>query len=146
MSGEILATPAARVGFALERTPLYPFHLARQGHMVPFAGWEMPLYYTGILAEHEAVRSRVGLFDVSHMGILTVVGKTAASLLSRRTTANVERIAPGQCRYTFLLDATGAIVDDLLITRVDAGGDDPPAFLVVPNAAHARSVYDLLRQ
>ena len=74
------------------------------------------------------------------------MGKTAASLLSRRTTANVERIAPGQCRYTFLLDATGAIVDDLLITRVDAGGDDPPAYLVVPNAAHARSVYDLLRQ
>src|ERR1700686_5390715 len=101
MSGEARATPANRPGLVLERTPLHPLHLAHHGHMVPFAGWEMPLYFTSILAEHEAVRSRIGLFDVSHMGILTVTGRTAASLLSRRTTANVEKIAPGQCRYTF---------------------------------------------
>ena len=114
--------------------------------MVPFAGWEMPLYYSGILAEHQAVRASAGLFDVSHMGILSVVGRSAAALLSRRTTANVEKIAPGQCRYTFLLDAGGAIVDDLLITRLDDGADPNLEFLVVPNAAHAEEVYDLFRE
>ncbi|HEY6238090.1 MAG TPA: hypothetical protein VIZ68_02755, partial [Thermoplasmata archaeon] len=113
--------------------------------MVPFAGWEMPLYYESILAEHEAVRTRAGLFDVSHMGILTVVGGHAADLLSRRTTANVGRLEPGQCRYSFLLDPTGAITDDLLITRIDDGLHDERAYLVVPNAAHAPYVYDLLR-
>ncbi|MGI0131521.1 MAG: glycine cleavage system aminomethyltransferase GcvT [Thermoplasmata archaeon] len=130
----------------LLRTPLAPFHAAHRAHLVPFAGWEMPLYYTGILAEHAAVRSAVGMFDVSHMGILPVSGGTAAKLLSRRTTANVERIAPGQCRYSFLLDATGAIFDDLLISRLDAGTETDRTFLVVPNAAHAPAVFDLLRE
>src|SRR5271157_2708012 len=101
----------------LRRTALYEFHRRHGAHLVPFAGWEMPLYYTGILAEHRAVRQGVGLFDVSHMGVLTVEGGHAAELLARRTTANVERLEPGQVRYTFLLEGTGGIVDDLLISR-----------------------------
>ncbi|HUI38322.1 MAG TPA: glycine cleavage system aminomethyltransferase GcvT [Thermoplasmata archaeon] len=130
----------------LRKTPLYDFHVAHRAHLVPFAGWEMPLYYGSILAEHEAVRTTAGVFDVSHMGILTVRGASSPDLLSRRTTANVGRLVPGQVRYTFLLDPDGRIVDDLLITRVDAGGDSTPSFLVVPNAATAEKVFDLFRQ
>jgi glycine cleavage system T protein (aminomethyltransferase) len=129
----------------LLRTALFGFHQSHGGHMVPFAGWEMPLYYASIIAEHQAVRQHVGLFDVSHMGILTVSGGHSADLLGRRTTANVAKLAPGQVRYTFLLDAGGEIVDDLLISRLDDGTHPDPSFLVVPNAAHASEVYDLLR-
>ncbi len=130
----------------LHTTALHAFHVARHAHMVPFAGWEMPLYYRGILDEHHAVRTGVGLFDVSHMGILSVIGENAARLLGRRTTANVDRIAPGQCRYTFLLDSAGTIVDDLLITRLDAEARVGRVFLVIVNAATADHVFDLLRQ
>jgi glycine cleavage system T protein (aminomethyltransferase) len=130
----------------LRESPLAAYHKAHGGHMVPFSGWELPLYYTSILAEHEAVRRSVGLFDVSHMGILTVDGATAPALLSRRTTANVSRLTPGQCRYTFLLEATGWIVDDLLLTRLDEGGPEGFRFLAVPNAARAFRIVELLRQ
>ena len=142
----VLETPAARP-VAMRRTPLYAFHLRHHGQMVPFAGWEMPLHYGSIMDEHRAVRSSVGLFDVSHMGILSVRGATAPALLSRRTTANAAKIAPGQCRYTFLLDATGEILDDLILTRVDEGlAEAPPAFVVVPNAARAGKIRDLLHE
>jgi aminomethyltransferase len=142
----ILETPAARA-VAIRRTPLYAFHLRHHGQMVPFAGWEMPLHYGSIVDEHRAVRSSVGLFDVSHMGILSVRGASAAALLSRRTTANASKIGPGQCRYTFLLEANGEILDDLILTRVDEGlGEAPPAFVVVPNAARAGKIHDLLHE
>ncbi|HEV2428456.1 MAG TPA: glycine cleavage system aminomethyltransferase GcvT [Thermoplasmata archaeon] len=143
---DTLAMPPPPEPRELARTPLFDFHVAHGAHLVPFAGWEMPLYYESILAEHEAVRTSAGLFDVSHMGILTVVGRSAASLLSRRTTADVARLVPGQVRYTFLLDPDGRIVDDLLVTRVDAGGEEVPSFVVVPNAATTPKVFDLLRQ
>ena len=131
---------------ALQRTPLHDFHVRRSAKLVPFAGWEMPMSFEGILAEHRAVRESAGFFDVGHMGILTVNGASAPSLLSHRTTADVTKLAPGQVRYTFLLDANGAIVDDLLITRVDDGSRPAPEFLVVPNAATAAGVFDLLRE
>ncbi|MCI4357511.1 MAG: glycine cleavage system aminomethyltransferase GcvT [Thermoplasmata archaeon] len=146
MSSVPRTPPAPAEALPLLRTPLFPFHEAHHAHLVPFAGWEMPLYYEGILAEHQAVRSAVGLFDVSHMGILTVHGASAAALLARRTTADVLRLTPGRVRYTFLLNLEGQIIDDLLITRVDRGGDEPPSYVVVPNAATASRVYDLLRQ
>ncbi len=142
----VLENPAPRAA-ALRRTPLYAFHLRHHGQMVPFAGWEMPLHYGSIMEEHRAVRTSVGLFDVSHMGILTVRGGSAPALLSRRTTANASRVAPGQCRYTFWLDAEGAILDDLIFTRADTGiGEAPPAFVAVPNAARADKIRELLRE
>jgi aminomethyltransferase len=142
----VLETPAARA-VAMRRTPLYAFHLRHHAQMVPFSGWEMPLHYGSIVEEHRAVRTAVGLFDVSHMGILSVRGATAPALLGRRTTANVSKIPPGTCRYTFLLDATGEIVDDLILTRVDEGLEEaPPAFVVVPNAARAGKIRDLLHE
>jgi len=130
----------------LQETALHAFHVRHGAHLVPFAGWEMPLYYTSILAEHRAVRATVGLFDVSHMGVFTVEGGHAAELLSRRTTANVERLEPGRVRYTFLLEASGTIVDDLLISRIDTGEELARRFVVVPNASRASEIEEILRQ
>jgi aminomethyltransferase len=143
MSAEIpVRLPAA---VALRRTALYEFHRRHGGHMVPFAGWEMPLYYSSILAEHRAVRTGVGLFDVSHMGLLTVDGGHAPALLSRRTTANIEAEVPSRVRYTFFLEESGRIVDDLLVGRLDAGTDATRSFLVVPNAGRADEIEHILR-
>ena len=130
----------------LSRTPLIDFHRAHGAHLVPFAGWEMPLYYSSIVSEHQAVRSSVGLFDVGHMGILTARGTSADGLLSRRTTANVGRLATGQVRYTFFLESEGKIVDDLLITRLDVGDRPERTYLAVPNAGRAAEIQLLLEQ
>ncbi len=146
MSAPVVAAPAAPRAAPLKRTALYEFHRRHGGHLVPFNGWEMPLYYSSILAEHRAVRAAVGLFDVSHMGLLTVEGTHAAALLSRRTTANIEAESPTRAHYTFLLEATGAIVDDLLISRIDTGTELVRSFLVVPNAGRADEVEEILRQ
>ncbi len=115
--------------------------------MVPFGGWEMPLYYTatGILAEHRAVREGVGMFDVSHMGVLSVSGPGAAWLLARRTVTDAHRLRPGQCRYSFLLNDEGKIHDDLLVSRLDSQ-ETPREFLVVPNAATAPRIREILLQ
>ena len=133
-------------GTPLRRTALHPYHVAHHARLVPVNGWEMPLYFTGILEEHRAVRESVGFFDVGHMGIVTVSGEHAPALLSRRTTANAARIAPGQCRYTFLTEFSGAILDDLLLTRLDAGDPHALEFLVVPNAGRAAKVVELLTE
>lgn len=130
----------------LSRTALIDFHRQHEAHLVPFAGWEMPLYYTSILDEHVAVRTKVGLFDVGHMGILTVDGTSADGLLARRTTANVGRLTTGQVRYTFFLESEGRIVDDLLITRLDTGDRPERRFLTVPNAGRAAEIQLLLEQ
>ena len=131
----------------LSRTPLFSLHQARGGHLVPFHGWELPLYYagTGILREHEAVRRDVGVFDVSHMGILTLEGPGSAELLTRRTPSNATHARPGQARYTCLLDPEAHLVDDALWSRTDdlAG---PTNFLFVPNAGPAPRVFEVLRQ
>jgi len=140
------ATPPNPTPAPIRRTALNEFHRRHGAHMVPFAGWEMPLYYTSILSEHRAVREGVGLFDVSHMGILTVEGSHAADLLGRRTTANVPGLVPEHVRYTFLLEATGFIVDDLLISRIDSGDELTRSFVVVPNASRADEIEEILRQ
>jgi aminomethyltransferase len=139
--------PAAPPPVSLHRTPLAEFHLRHGAHLVPFAGWEMPLYYTSILAEHHAVRTGVGLFDVSHMGVLAVTGAHAADLLARRTTANVPLLKPGQVRYTFFLEGVGGgIVDVLLVSRLDDGTTLAREYLAVPNAARTDEVEEILRQ
>ncbi len=122
-------------------------HVRAGGHMVDFHGWRLPLYYqsSGILAEHRAVRSSVGLFDVSHMGIITVRGETAKDLLSRRLPTNASLQRPGQCKYTFFLDSTGVIVDDAVLTRLD-NGPEPREFLLVVNASMAPRIYEVLEQ
>src|SRR3954469_14834995 len=98
----------------LRRTPLYERHVAAGARMVPFAGWEMPVQYEGVAAEHRAVRNDCGVFDVSHMGELEIEGPRAAALLQSLLSNDLDRIGPGQAQCTVLTNARGGIVDDLI--------------------------------
>ena len=109
-------TPEA-AGAALRRTPLHACHLELGARMVPFAGWEMPVQYAGVIEEHRAVRSAAGLFDVSHMGEIRVRGAGAERMLQRLTPNDVAKLAPGRAHYSGLLTERGTYVDDLLIYR-----------------------------
>jgi aminomethyltransferase len=95
--------------------------------MVPFAGWEMPVQYTGIVDEHKAVRGSVGVFDISHMGQFLLEGRGAEAFLNRALTNNVSKLAPGQGQYSLLLNANGGVIDDLIVYRLS----DREFFLVV---------------
>ena len=98
-------------------TPLYEEHVAAGGRMVPFAGWNMPVQYEGINAEHARVREHVGLFDVSHMGEARVKGPDALAVVNRLITNDLTRIEDGRALYTALCDEDGGIVDDLIVYR-----------------------------
>ena len=101
----------------LRRTPLFEMHRAAGARLVPFAGWEMPVQYTGILAEHRAVREHAGLFDVSHMGEFLVEGPGALSFLQKMTSNDISTIDVGQAQYNVACLPSGGIVDDLLVYR-----------------------------
>jgi aminomethyltransferase len=127
------ATPAPDL--PLIRTPLYPLHVALGARMVPFAGYEMPVQYpTGILKEHLHTREKAGLFDVSHMGQAYLSGPdhaTVAAALEALVPADVLNLAPGQQRYTQLLDDDGGIIDDLMVARSPLPQHDGRLMLVV---------------
>jgi len=116
---------------ALRRTPLHARHLALGARMVPFGGWEMPVEYSGITDEHLAVRSRAGLFDVSHMGEIEVAGRDALAALQHLTSNDVSKLQIGQAQYSALTTPQGTFVDDLLVYRL---ADDH--FLLVVNASN----------
>ena len=101
----------------LQRTPLFSRHQALGARLVPFAGWEMPVQYKGISLEHQAVRERVGLFDVSHMGELELSGKRALELVNSLITNDVARAADGQATYTCCCNERGTVLDDLIVYR-----------------------------
>src|ERR1043166_7119437 len=101
------------------RTPLYERHGALGARMVPFAGWEMPVQYEGVIPEHRAVRRDSGVFDVSHMGELEVEGPRATPLLQALLTNDLDRIGPGRAQYTLLTNEDGGIVDDLIVYQLD---------------------------
>jgi aminomethyltransferase len=114
---------------ALRQTPLHALHVARDGKMVPFAGYEMPVQYpTGIIAEHLHTRAKAGLFDVSHMGQVALHGASAA-MLEKLVPGDIEALPEGRMRYTLLLNDDGGIIDDLMVVRF--GG----ALQLVVNAA-----------
>jgi len=115
---------------ALRRTPLYEEHRALGARLVDFAGWEMPVRYVGIKAEHEAVRNEVGLFDVSHMGEVVFRGPEAEEAVQRLVTRDVSRLAVGQAGYAAVCYEDGGTVDDVLVYR--RAGD----FLIVVNASN----------
>jgi len=119
-------------GAPLRRTPLYDCHRELGARMVGFAGWEMPVQYTGVIEEHRAVRGAAGLFDVSHMGEVRVRGAGAESFLQGLTPNDVAQLVPGRAHYSGLLTERGTYVDDLLIYRLA-----PDDFLVVVNASNA---------
>src|ERR1700759_5128758 len=108
----------------LKKTPLHALHLELGGKMVPFAGYEMPVQYpAGVLKEHLHTRDKAGLFDVSHMGQATLTskdpaGKDIAAALETLVPGDIAGLAPGQIRYTLLLNDQGGIIDDLMVTRV----------------------------
>ena len=124
----------------LRRTSLYAAHLALGAKMVPFAGWEMPVYYTSIVEEHHAVRQRVGLFDVSHMGELIVSGPDAETFLNRMLTNDVSKTAAGRAQYTFLCNDAGGIRDDLVLYWLE-----PMRFLLLVNAGNVENDFAWLR-
>ena len=103
----------------LLRTPLHARHAAAGARMVPFAGWEMPVQYEGVIPEHRAVREDAGVFDVSHMGQFHVEGPTAHELLQSLLSNDLDRIGDGEAQYTLLTNERGGIVDDLIAYRID---------------------------
>lgn len=116
---------------ALRRTPLYEEHKSLGAKMVPFAGYEMPIQYTGIVAEHRAVREAAGLFDLSHMGEFHFDGPGARAAVDRLVSSDVAGLEPGEARYGLLCNEKGTIVDDVIVYRT--GADH---LLMVVNAAN----------
>ena len=107
-----------RVRERLKRTPIFAAHRRLGAKMVPFAGWEMPVQYRGVIEEHRAVRNRAGLFDVSHMGEIEIDGRDALALCQRLLSNDLSRLNPGGAQYTLLLNERGGVVDDLLVYRL----------------------------
>jgi aminomethyltransferase len=111
----------------LLRTPLFDAHVALGGKVIPFAGWEMPVQYQGIVQEHHAVRKTVGVFDISHMGQFIVSGPAALDFLNQALTNDLAKLEQGQGQYTLMLNENGGVIDDLLAYRI--GRDE--YFLVI---------------
>ena len=115
----------------LKKTPLNARHRNSGAKMVPFGGWDMPVEYSGIVAEHMAVRERAGLFDVSHMGEIEIAGKDALAAVQRISCNDASKLHVGQAQYSGLMTPQGTFVDDLLVYRLA-----PAHFLLVVNASH----------
>jgi aminomethyltransferase len=120
-------------------TPLHAEHVAAGASLTPFAGWQMPLRFTSDLAEHHAVRTAAGLFDLSHMAQIEVSGPDAAAALDRALVSAPSRLVPGRARYTVIVAGDGGILDDLIVYRL--AEED---FLVIANAANRLTVLDEL--
>jgi len=123
----------------MNRTPLYEEHKKLGAKIVPFAGWEMPLSYTGVLEEHRATRSAVGLFDVSHMGRIDLTGPAAVQLLDRVATSPVRKLAVGGMQYALACNEQGGILDDIMIYRF---GEQ--RYFVCANASNAEKIFQWL--
>src|SRR3989442_736534 len=125
----------------LQRTPLHDRHVALGARMVPFAGWEMPVQYAGVMQEHRAVRTDAGVFDVSHMGELEVEGPRVHMLLQGLLSNDLDRIEAGQAQYTLLTNERGGIVDDLIAYRLDQF-----RYLLVVNASNKDTDFRWLKE
>jgi len=122
------------------RTPLHDWHVQNSAKMAPFAGYEMPLWYTSISDEHRAVRGAAGLFDVSHMGVLEVTGSHALYFLNSVTTNDVRLLRRGESQYSYLLAPDGRVIDDVMIYQIALG-----RYLMVVNAANKEKVWAWLQ-
>jgi aminomethyltransferase len=125
----------------LKKTPLNARHRALGARMVPFGGWDMPVEYSGITAEHMAVRGRAGLFDVSHMGQIEIAGGNALGAVQRISCNDASKLQVGQAQYSGLLTEGGTFVDDLLVYRLA-----PQHFMLVVNASHIDRDYQCILQ
>jgi aminomethyltransferase len=124
----------------LLRTPLHERHVAAGARMVPFAGWEMPVQYEGVIQEHRAVRTDAGVFDVSHMGEIEVEGPRAHDLLQSLLSNDLDRIGVGAAQYTLLTNERGGIIDDLIVYRLDEC-----RYLLIVNASNREADYEWLK-
>ncbi len=115
----------------MQRTPLYQFHVDRGAKMVDFAGWEMPIMYKGVVAEHHQVRKSGGVFDVSHMGRVEVKGRHARRFLEKLCSRRITDMQQGQCRYSLVCNERGGVRDDIIVSRFDED-----EFLLVVNASN----------
>ena len=122
-------------------TPLHEWHKAHQGRLVDFAGWSMPVQYHSIMAEHEAVRTKVGLFDVSHMGRLEFQGEQAMDLLQRATVNDVNLLGNNQIQYSLICDDLGGTIDDVLVYRMYSD-----RWAMVCNASNREAVLERLHE
>jgi aminomethyltransferase len=125
----------------LLRTPLYERHVALGARMVPFAGWEMPVQYEGVIPEHRAVREDTGVFDVSHMGEIEVEGPHARELLQSLLSNDLDKVEVGGAQYTLLTNEQGGIVDDLIVYRLEGG-----RYLLVVNASNKEADYEWIKE
>jgi aminomethyltransferase len=125
----------------LKTTPLHQEHVALGARMAEFGGWDMPIQYEGILAEHEHTRTKTGLFDICHMGEFELTGPTACADLEKLLTMSVSTLTIGQCRYGFMLNEQGGVIDDLTCYRL---GDD--RYMLVVNAATCEGDAAWIRQ
>jgi aminomethyltransferase len=132
---------AQSVSEELKRTPLEAEHLRLGAKMAPFAGWQMPIEYEGALAEHRAVRTHVGLFDLTHLGKVEVVGAGALGMLQRVVTNDLSRAAVGEALYNLVLNEGGGVIEDLIVYRM---GEE--RYFVVPNASNAPRVLRMLEE
>ena len=117
------------------RTSLYPTHLAMGARTVPFGGWDMPVQYSGILAEVNAVRTAVGVFDVSHMGRLYISGPKSTEFLDWVLTGSAQSLAVGRARYCFICNESGGVIDDTIFYRLEQD-----RYLLIPNAGNRKAV------
>lgn len=118
------------------RTPLYPWHLAHGGRLVDFAGWDMPVQYTSIFEEHQAVRAGAGLFDISHMGRLSFFGPDGLALIQQVYSNNAATLKTGQIRYGLVCNPQGGIRDDVLVYR----WTNPDHYVMVVNAGNREKI------
>ena len=125
----------------LQRTPLHDSHVALGARMVPFAGWEMPVQYAGVIQEHRAVRADAGAFDVSHMGEIEVEGPRALELLQSLLSNDLDRLGPGDAQYTLLTNERGGIIDDLIAYRLGEF-----RFLLVVNASNRAADFRWIKE
>lgn len=114
----------------MKRTPLYETHRALGGKLIEFGGWEMPVQYTSIVDEHLAVRNAAGIFDISHMGEVSVKGKGAKTFLNQILTNNLQKLSPGQGQYTLMCNPQGGVIDDLYAYQLA-----PEEYLLIINAS-----------
>lgn len=125
----------------LQRTPLYPYYQEQSVKLIDFGSWALPIQFTKLKEEHEAVRERVGLFDVSHMGEIKVSGDNATQWLNRLITNDVTKIAVDQAVYTLVTKETGGILDDIIIFKLGA-----TEYLLTPNASNTEKIWNWLNE
>src|SRR5207249_1160903 len=129
------------VAQTLQRTPLFDRHVSLGARMVPFAGWEMPVQYDGVIPEHRAVRTDCGVFDVSHMGEFEVEGMHAIEVLQAALSNDVSKLEVGDAQYTLLTNERGGIIDDLIVYLTDEF-----QYLLIVNASNRDADYRWLME